>query len=500
MTSRSSSLPVPPLLAALDAWQATGTERERPAVLAALRGVCTALGLRGIALRIEIPPVAELEAAWGTLDAVSAATGREMRNADGTVLGQLKTEPPDGAAADAALDAVSAAVSATWARARAARAEANLSALDAAVRGIAGVLDADRVLQLIVDRVRELVDAQYAALGIINDDGRLERFVTSGLSAGEYRRIGPLPKGRGLLGLIVAENRSFRVADITRDPRRFGFPPHHPPMRSFLGASVATRGRSVGRLYLTNKHGAAEFSEDDQRLVERFALHAAIAIENTRLHDRVQRLAVVEERERIGRDLHDGIIQRIYGVTLALDDVPELIEETSPEAAQRVDRAVDSLNETIGELRTFIFGLGPSLDAEETPRAAIEALVAEVRANTNLRVTVRGDDIGELDPQAAGELLSIAREALSNVARHAGAASVTVALLAEPDQIRLTVVDDGSGFDPDLVLPPEHHGLRNMAQRAERLGGRLRIESRRGGGTRIIVTAPHVAARGGDHE
>ncbi len=501
--ARKTALPLPPLLEALDDWQHLRTERQRDGVGAALGRLTKIVGLHGAALHVDAPPLAEISIGSGSLAAAVAdnsidwSRGRELRAADRVPLGRLITDPADSTAADATVAAVAAAVAATRSRARAERAEANLAALDVAVRGIAGVLDLTAVLQQIVDRVRELVDAQYAALGIINDEGRLERFVTSGLTDEEYRRIGPLPKGRGLLGLIIDENRSFRIADIETDPRRYGFPPHHPPMHSFLGAPISIKGVSIGRLYLTNKQGAAEFSVQDQELVERFALHAAIAIENARLHERVQRLAVVEERERIGRDLHDGIIQRIYGVTLSLDDVPELVEPGNAEAAGRVDRAIDALHDTIRELRTFIFGLGPPLNDEESLPEALEALAAEARSNIQVTVHV-DDDVPALPVATTNELLSIAREALSNVARHAGARSASLHLAVRDDELLLEVADDGRGFDPARRLPPAHRGLLNMRARAERLDGKLRIDSRPASGTRIIVAIPRpVAIAGG---
>jgi GAF domain-containing protein len=180
------------------------------------------------------------------------------------------------------------------------------AALDAAVRGIAGLASVDDALQVIVDRVRPLVGAEYAALGIVDADGRIERFITSGMDDQTRRRIGALPEGHGLLGLIIRENRSFRISDLNIDARRFGFPPSHPPMTSFLGVPITIKGASLGRLYLTNRIGADEFSDEDRSLVETFALHAGIAMENARLHEQLQRLAVVDERERISKDLHDG--------------------------------------------------------------------------------------------------------------------------------------------------------------------------------------------------
>ena len=163
---------------------------------------------------------------------------------------------------------------------RARRAEAHLAAIDLAVQGISGVLALNPVLQLIVDRVRDLADAQYAALAIVNVDGVIERFITSGITAAERERIGAVPRGRGLLGLIIGEGQTFRIAEIVSDPRRYGFPPNHPAMHSFLGVPVTVKGRAIGDMYLTNKRSAHEFSADDQLLVERFAAHAGLAIEN----------------------------------------------------------------------------------------------------------------------------------------------------------------------------------------------------------------------------
>ncbi len=375
-------------------------------------------------------------------------------------------------------------------RARAERAEAHLAALDAAIRGISGVLTLDRVLQLIVDAVRDLAGAQYAALGIADATGRIERFLTSGIGHRERERIGALPQGHGLLGLIIREGQSFRIADLATDPRRHGLPPHHPEMHAFLGVPVTFKGSPMGDLYLTNKQGASEFSEDDQLLVERFALHAGLAIQNARLSARVQALAVVEERDRIGRDLHDGIIGRIYAVALSLDDVPEMMASSPEAAAVRVDHAVDALNATIGEIRNFIFGLRPGSQDAGGLTAALETLADEIRMTAPVDVVVNADDLPVVTDEMAEELLKVAREALSNASRHAGASQVSVLLSAEDGQMRLEISDDGRGFDPSAPRSAEHHGLANMRRRAEQLHGRLEVTSETGLGTRIILLLP----------
>lgn len=372
-------------------------------------------------------------------------------------------------------------------QARAERAEAHLAALDAAIRGISGVLPLDRVLQLIVDAVRDLADAQYAALGIADATGRIERFLTSGISDAARERIGALPQGHGLLGLIIREGQSFRIPDLATDPRRHGFPPHHPEMHAFLGVPVTFKGRPIGDLYLTNKRGAPGFSEDDQLLVERFALHAGLAIQNARLSERVQALAVVEERERIGRDLHDGIIGRIYAVALSLDDIPEMMASSPEAAASRVDHAIDALNATIGEIRNFIFGLRPGSQDAGGLTAALETLADEIRMTAPVDVVVQAEDLPVVSDEVAEELLKVAREALSNAARHAGANRVSVRLSAADGQLRLEISDDGRGFDPSAPVSAEHHGLANMRRRAEQLHGRLEVGSGTGHGTRIIL-------------
>lgn len=377
----------------------------------------------------------------------------------------------------------------TW-QARAERAEAHLAALDVAVQGISRVLVLDAVLQVIVDRVRDLADADYAALGIAHPDGVIERFITSGLTDDERERIGALPHGYGLLGLIIREGETFRIPDIATDPRRHGFPPNHPQMRSFLGVPITVKGQAVGDLYLTNKRGAVEFSTGDQTLVERFAAHAGLAIENARLSERVQALAIVEERERIGRDLHDGIIQRIYAVTLGLDDVPELARNDPAAAGQRVERAIDALHEAIGEIRTFIYGLRPGLDVPGSMASALETLAEEMRLNTAIQIDVTAPAVAGLSPRVRGELLSIAREALANVLRHAAATHATVALTAADGIGLLEIGDDGIGFDATAPVLEGHHGLTNMRRRATSLGGTLRVETGPRGGTRIIVSLP----------
>ncbi len=478
---------IPPLLA-IDDWQAEPTPERQAALVRALEGIAAQLGLGMGRLRVDAPPLPELD-----IDLGGGTSGAEIAlrmPGDARPIGSARISG-DHDHATALAQALELGFMGALARARADRATRQLAALDQAVRGISGMLDVDRVLQLITDRVRDLVRAQYAAIGIVRDDGTIESFITSGISDEDRARIGDLPHGRGLLGLIIRENRSYRVRDLGTHPERYGFPANHPDMRAFLGMPITASGMTVGRLYLTNKLDATEFSTDDQALVEMFALHAGIAIENARLHDRVRRLAIVDERDRISRDLHDSVIQAIYGQTLALDDVPDLIADEPAEAGRRVDEAIDALHAVIRDIRNFIFGLRPVLLESGSLTDGLQHLATELHRNGGVEVSVSIADDAEADLlpiEIVAELLAVTREALSNIARHASATHASVDLSRPSGDLRLELADDGRGFNPELATERGHHGLANMRARSETLGGSFEVQSNLETGTRIIIT------------
>jgi len=488
--------PIISALDALEAWQRSPTAARVAAVRRALTGVVEVAGASGAYLVVEAEPLRRLTVGVGTL---RRRPGRghgprpfELRADEGRV--HLGTLWLDAGGREAALTAraLGRALYAAWSEEEARDTARRLEALDSASRAVASVLSVDRVLQAIVDRVRQLVGARYAALGTTDQEGQIDRFITSGMSRAERERIGDPPRGRGVLGRLIRERESIRIADITRHPDRFGFPPEHPVMHSFLGVPLVAKGRVVGDLYLTEKEGGGPFTARDQRSVELFALHAAIAIDNAHLHEQIQRLAVVEERERIGKDLHDGIIQAIYAVGLSLEDVPDLMDSDSPEAVVRVDRAIENLNLAIRDIRNFIFGLRPELLDQAGLHAGLAALADEFRLNTMVDVELRldGRELVELPDDETFQLLHIAREALSNIARHSKATRAGVELAIAGGDLRLTIHDNGRGFPVDAVRGPGHQGLVNMRARARAIGGRLTVDSEAGTGTRIIVVMP----------
>lgn len=367
--------------------------------------------------------------------------------------------------------------------------ESRLDALETATVALASEPSLESLLQLIVDLVRPLVGARYAALGMASPHGVMEAFVTSGMSQEERLAIGPLPRGNGLLGVIVRESHAIRVHDVMADPRRFGFPPNHPLMHSFLGAPVRVQGRSIGNLYLTEKEGQDDFTEDDVRIVQTFARYAGIAMHNARLNAELERLAVLTERERIGQDLHDGVIQSLYAVGLSLEDLGDVMRDEPQEAEARVERAIDAIHGTIRDLRGFIFGMRPEFLEAGDLRAALGSLAEEFRRTTmaNVHLTLTGN--ADIPASMAIHVLQLAREALSNVARHAGATRVSMGLQTTAEELQLAITDNGHGFDASRSPGPGHRGLANMLDRTRTIGGHVDISSS-GNGTTVELHAP----------
>ena len=384
-----------------------------------------------------------------------------------------------------------------WAAA-ANEARRRLEALDSATVAISQELSLERVLQIIVDSVRPLVGARYAALGIPDDRGLMERFITSGISEQGRAAIAHPPQGKGLLGISLHDSDTLRVDDIAADPRSAGFPPEHPSMTTLLSVPVKVEGRAIGNLYLTDRVDGRPFNEDDERLVESFARHAGLAIHNARMHEELRQLAVLQERERIAQDLHDGSIQSLYAVSLALEDTEELMGSEPAQAVKRIDHAIDQIHGTIQEIRDFIMGLDPDARTAVDLLSGLAALTDEFERSTLIEVELSSDPDVPLDPDETLQLVQLTREAMSNVARHAEASKVLVNVEDRREWLRLSIIDDGRGFDTSTSQRPGHHGLTNMHARAESLGGSLTIHSD-DDGTRVVFEMPR-GARGGVKE
>jgi signal transduction histidine kinase len=362
-----------------------------------------------------------------------------------------------------------------------------LRRLMGAVLMITADIELADMLGHLVEEARSLVGARYAALGVLNQTRTgLERFITVGLSEAEETLIGDRPTGRGVLGLLITEPAPLRLDHLEEHPGRYGFPPGHPPMTSFLGVPVRVRDEVYGNLYLTDKEGATSFTDEDEALAEALALAAGIAIENTRLHDRVRVVSVLDDRDRIARDLHDRVIQRIYAVGMSLQGAVRLPERE--QVVERVSRAIDELDDTITQIRSTIFELGDAA-LPGGLRQAILHLSEELERTLGSRPEVRFE--GTVDnavPRQVGDhVLAVVREGLTNAGKHSGASSYVVTL-AVTDRLVLWIEDDGAGIELPLARPGL--GLVNIRERAEKLDGSFEIHPAPGGGTRLVWSVP----------
>jgi signal transduction histidine kinase len=370
-----------------------------------------------------------------------------------------------------------------------------LDAVRAAAMTLSGEYELRPLLQRFVDVSRELTGARYGAMSVLRAEGGIEEFITSGLTEEERERIGRPPVGRGLLGVIIREG-AIRLDDMASDPRSAGFPPNHPPMRSLLGVPVISRRGTIGNLYLTDKEGGASFTAADERMVRTFAAHAALAIETSRLHDEHRLIAVLRERERIGMDLHDGVIQSIYAINLGLEESLEHDDGDSPGMRTAVESAIERLSSVIGDVRSYIFRLRPSRMSYDLSES-LTRLVRDFETQSGIRVHL---DASPALPQLSGEqsasVFHIAQEALANARKHAGAREIDVILQSRLDGVDLVIHDEGRGFDRSADFAPEHQGLRNMEQRAREARGQLSIDSAPGAGTTVRFRIPLAATEG----
>jgi two-component system, NarL family, sensor histidine kinase DevS len=360
---------------------------------------------------------------------------------------------------------------------------------------LASELALDAVLQRIVELAADLTDARYGALGVLTQDGsRIEDFITVGITDEERARLGDPPTGHGLLGVLIRDAQPIRIPNISADPRSVGFPPNHPPMRSLLGVPITGRGSIFGDLYVTDKRHADGFDDEDERILVILATQAAVAVENARLYEETQRhaselrrLEVLEDRERIAKELHDGVIQSLFAVGMSLQGLATMA--TDDESTRRLEAAVEDVDRAIRDLRNYIFGLRPGILADRQLDQALKELAAEfgTRSHVVTVVDVDGEVAAELSSRAS-DVVQLVREALSNVGRHGEATTCRVSLFRGPSGAMLEIDDDGRGFDVDMTT--WGMGLNNLRGRVESLGGSFRITSVLGEGTTVRLELP----------
>ncbi len=371
--------------------------------------------------------------------------------------------------------------------------------------------DLDHVLQEVVDAAREVVGARYAALGVLGEDrASLVQFVTSGIDSEARTRIGDLPRGRGLLGYVIREAKPIRTADLNRHPQRYGFPPHHPPMTSFLGVPVKSQGGVFGNLYLTEKIGAAEFDDEDEAIAVLLASQAAVAVENAGLLGQIRTM----QRQRdlffamMNHELRNALTG-VYGWAerLVRRKTPEISEQAAREVYEAADHTIVLLNNFLDLMRLDAGKVQPVFRDVDVRGALQHAITSSEPAATAKRVRlelrVNGTAVTlRTDPMRLEQILL---NLLTNAIRHSpDGGAIEVSANPESAHTMFAVIDHGPGVPPELrerIFEPferfdPHSGLGTglglpVSRRlAAALGGSLTVEETRGGGATFILKIP----------
>ncbi|MFZ4814518.1 MAG: GAF domain-containing protein [Phototrophicaceae bacterium] len=365
-----------------------------------------------------------------------------------------------------------------------------LRTIAALVIGAAEADNLPQTLQHIADASRQLIGARYAALGIPDGAGGMAHFIVSGISPEQVQGIDHPPIGRGLLGLIMNERRVIRMEDLHKHPKAAGFPNGHPSMTSLLGVPIVLGKQLYGMFYLTDRIDGNPFAEEDQWLIEALAGYAALAISSSQLHEQQHQITLLNERTRIGMELHDGVIQSLYAVGMHLD-----VARRTGSLENEVEPVMEKLNHVIEDIRRYIMQLNDKGRPTNIEKC-VQHMIAGLAIPSELAVTVEApDDYPLVSPPVFESVCLMINEMVSNVIRHAQATQLSIRVEQDRDLFSVQVSDNGKGFDYAALNGHRGLGLKNLERRAELYQGHLEMASVVGRGTTITITFPLQARR-----
>lgn len=368
-----------------------------------------------------------------------------------------------------------------------------LLALHAAGLAISTDLSLASVLKKVVDQARFLLGARYGALSVFDRDGRIEQFLTSGVTAEEHAAIGPPPVGHGLLGLVLHEGQHLRLHDVSQHPKASGFPANHPVMRTLLAVPIPCRSPFLGNLYLSEKENRADFTSSDQETLERFAVQAGIAIDNAHFHAQAADLAIAHERLRIAHEMHDGLAQVLGYVNTKVQAVDAYVRRGAiDEASAQLRELAVSARSAYTDVREGIIGLRTLPGPEKNLSEVLREFLQQWKEQSGISADLSMDSDLRLKADVELQLVRIIQEALTNVRKHARATTARVELSSAGGKLLVSIFDDGVGFNPAQKSRGEfpRFGLSTMRERAESVGGTLTIESSPGNGAAVRLELP----------
>ena len=377
------------------------------------------------------------------------------------------------------------------------KAHSEISALYNVASVASASLDLDTILERSLDRVLATMKSDKGAIHLLDEVEKTLHLATQqGIPSDVMAQIDPVTPGSGLMGWVFDHGKPLIIPNMANDPRALQAVRTN-GLHTYVGVPMRAKGKVLGVFSVFGEAGH-QFCVEEMTLLASIADQVGVAVENARLYQQAEQLAVMEERERLARDLHDSVTQSLYSLTLFAEAGQRLIRSGDLERAEGyLARLGETAQDALKEMRRLVYELRPPALEREGLVGAIQRRLGAVERRVGVKAHLLVDDMIELPASVEEGLYHIAQEALNNTLKHAAATSVTVHIRAVDEKVKLEVVDNGIGFDPDTAGNGGGMGLLNMQERAKELGGTLRTVSTLGEGTKVSVS---VKVRQGSQE